>query len=308
MEQVPQLVYIMGRGHSGTTVLDAILGNARDIESVGELISGGDRFEALCSCNLVFRDCKFWRRIRDRFEQETNLSWELGISSVKHLAHIRYFPKVLLVKKKSSMMQEYLRLNINQIGAISFISGKPCVVDSSKEATRALSLLRIYPRIKVIHLIRNPEGIIESNLNRINQGAGFKFLRKKFHNQRLVPLYMALSSINWVAGNLLAEILHKLYSRQILRVRYEDLCQQPRAELIRIANFIGYNLDSVIQEIDQSRPMSIGHNIGGNRLRLEGSFVFDPNISSKRFLPSSYKILVRLITWPLMMVYGYNPF
>jgi len=171
-----------------------------------------------------------------------------------------------------------------------------------------LSLLRIYPGIKVIHLIRNPEGIIESNLHRINQGIGFKFLRKKFHDQRLAPLYLALSSINWVVGNLFAEILHKLYSRQILRVRYEDLCQQPRSELIRIANFIGYNLDSVIQEIEQSRPMLIGHNIGGNRMRLEGSFVFDPNISSERFLPSSYKILVRLISWPLMLIYGYNTF
>jgi len=122
MQQLPQLVYIMGRGHSGTTVLDSILGNAQDIESVGELISGGDRFEALCSCGQVFRDCIFWTRVRDRFEQETNMPWELGISSVKHLSHIRYFLKVLFMKKKSSVMQELLRLNINLIGAISIIS------------------------------------------------------------------------------------------------------------------------------------------------------------------------------------------
>ena len=31
----------MGRGHSGSTVLDALLGNCADVESVGELAAEG---------------------------------------------------------------------------------------------------------------------------------------------------------------------------------------------------------------------------------------------------------------------------
>lgn len=302
-----RLVYIMGRGHSGSTVLDAMLGNAEEIESVGELVSGIDRFEALCSCKVLFRDCEFWNRVREVFEQRANLTWDSGIIPIKRQAHIKHFVKTLLMRKSSAATQELIRLNRELIEAISDASGKSCIVDSSKEVTRALMLLRALSDTRTIHLLRNPEGIIASDLHRINQGTGFKFLRRVYYGRHLSPLFVALSSTNWVVGNLLAEFIHLLFSHQVLRVRYEDLCQQPRQELERIAYFIDCDLESVICAIESSQSMLIGHNIGGNHMRMAGEFVFDPRAGSKRPLPWPYKLLTRFIAWPLMLVYGYRP-
>ena len=51
-------LYIMGRGHSGSTILDILLGNSTRIESVGELLSGLSRADhQMCSCGVMVPDC-----------------------------------------------------------------------------------------------------------------------------------------------------------------------------------------------------------------------------------------------------------
>ena len=52
MTKIPKfkVVYIMGRGHSGSTMLDLMLGNHEKIHSVGELTSGFRRRSEKCSC------------------------------------------------------------------------------------------------------------------------------------------------------------------------------------------------------------------------------------------------------------------
>lgn len=44
----------MGRGHSGSTVLDTILGNSYEIESVGEFVAGCVSYNRSCSCGKEF--------------------------------------------------------------------------------------------------------------------------------------------------------------------------------------------------------------------------------------------------------------
>ena len=59
------IIYIMGYGRSGSTLLDIILGNHSEIESLGEvaflhqdLYQGG-----LCSCLNSYADCPFWSQV-----------------------------------------------------------------------------------------------------------------------------------------------------------------------------------------------------------------------------------------------------
>ena len=61
------VVYIMGRGHSGSTVLDLILGNHDDIIGVGELTSGFGFRESIetCACGESIQQCNFWKGIRE---------------------------------------------------------------------------------------------------------------------------------------------------------------------------------------------------------------------------------------------------
>lgn len=305
LKQPATLVYILGRGHSGSTVLDALLGNAKEIESVGELVSGIDRFKSLCSCHVSFRKCVYWQHVRRYFEEESGLDWTTGVKPIKRQAHVKNFLKYLFMGKNSTAIQKTGELNRILVDSISHAANKQCVVDSSKEVTRALFLLRTFDNVKVVHLIRNPERIAASDLHRIQDGTGFKFLRRVFYNQRLAPLLLALTSINWLIGNLLAELIRLLFPHQVLRIRYEDICRDPEQQLESIARFIGRDLTSVTQAVEKSQPLPIGHNIGGNRMRLAGNFVFDPRAGRKRPLPPHYTLMVRLITLPLLLFYGY---
>jgi hypothetical protein len=55
-------LYVMGRGHSGSTILDILLGGAAAVESVGELVSGLEWYEAgtRCACGAPMRECPYW--------------------------------------------------------------------------------------------------------------------------------------------------------------------------------------------------------------------------------------------------------
>lgn len=301
-----RLVYIMGRGHSGSTVLDAMLGNAEDLESVGELVSGLEREGEVCSCGTPFHECKFWSQVRKGFERRLSLSLREGADLLRRQAHVAKLFETFLARPNSSEVQTLTEVNKTIVEAVLQAAGKKCMVDSSKEHTRAFFLLRFLPNAKIIHLVRNPEGILSSDLFRMRSGNGYKFLRRKFSGQRLAFFFMMLSCMNWVAGNFIAEIIRQLAPERVLRLRYEDLCAFPRSALERIQSFIGYDLSSVIEAVESGQRMSIGHNIGGNMMRKSGSFVFDPKAGKRRPLPKSYKLMARLITWTFLLIYGYK--
>lgn len=300
------LIYIMGRGHSGSTVLDAILGNARDIESIGELVSGIDRFDALCSCGVSFRQCEFWHRVRVDFEETSDFKWEGAAKQLKKQAHVRNFVSTLLRRKTSSNAKNLRRVNEQLVDSIARAANVGCVVDSSKEVTRGLFLMRHVPGAKIIHLIRNPERIVASYLHRIRKGEGFKFLRRVHRCENGTLLLVMLISLSWVVGNLLAEVVRLVDPTRVIRLRYEDLCENPTQQLQRLSCFLGYDLALLGEAIEDNRSMTIGHNIGGNRMRLAGVFVFDPHAGSKRSVSGLHRMVSRIIAWPLMLSYGYG--
>ena len=64
-----KVVYIMGAGHIGSTILDIAISTHHNIESLGEL-SKYHRFgwlpddNRVCACGLSVYDCSFWGKIR----------------------------------------------------------------------------------------------------------------------------------------------------------------------------------------------------------------------------------------------------
>src|SRR5699024_679158 len=155
---------------------------------------------------------------------------------------------------------------------INEVSGKKVAIDSSKEFTRGLFLAMHSPNGKIIHLIRNPLRILASNLVRIKEGK-FKILRYKFSTQNNAFLLVFVSAIGWLIGNMLGELVSLVSKRNVLKVRYEDLCKHPSKELKRIETFLEYDLADAIGGAQESREMQSEHMIAGNRMRKNGSFI-----------------------------------
>ena len=298
-----QHIYIMGRGHSGSTILDALLGNGENSFSIGELVSGMPRTEDVCSCGVSIGECHFWNNVKQYFENSSDISWAEASDEVRKQAHIRSFIKTWagFSRKENKKMKE---LNNEILTSIAEESGKSFLVESSKEFTRALFLAKNEEETRIIHLIRNPLSIFASNIVRIREGH-FKFLRYTFDAQKNVFPFIVLSAVSWLVGNLLGEIVRMSGKADVLKVRYEDLCEDPVSELKRIESFTGEDLSGVIQKVEGREQMSIDHMIAGNRMRIKGEFVFKPEKKSERTLPAFYRFIGTVITWPLMLKYGY---
>ena len=63
-------LYVMGRGHSGSTILDILMGGGAAVESVGEFVSGLRRYrgEERCACGCAMWECLVWCEVRLRFD------------------------------------------------------------------------------------------------------------------------------------------------------------------------------------------------------------------------------------------------
>jgi hypothetical protein len=300
-------LYISGRGHSGSTMLDAMLGNADSIESVGELVSGMGRYEALCSCGETFQDCPFWAGVRQRFEENAGVSWNEAVRASRGHAHIKRFPSTLFSPAHAKWVRRLKGFSEYMAGAISRSGAakKEMVVDSSKEITRGLFLLRFVPGSRVIHLVRHPEKVLQSDYYRLKNGSGFKFLRIRFMPRSWYGPFLFISAVSWLVGNLLCEVVRLFGRDRFLRVRYEDLIASPVEQLERIEKFAGVSLEEVKRRVPEKQPFDVGHNIGGNHMRMAKSFVLDPKKASRKGLPKRYSLMVHALCWPLLWKYGY---
>lgn len=296
-------LYIAGRGHSGSTMLDAMLGNAEGIESVGEFVAGIAQPRDKCSCGQSFEACPYWTEVRTRFEGETGRPWAEAAGAAIEQAHLFKLPRTILSPRSSAWARNVAGLSSAMADAISARS--PYVVDSSKEVTRALFLLKHDSGAKVIHLVRHPASVLESHYRRLRSGKGFKFLRMRFYPKHGFALPLLTASLGWLVGNALLGLGRLVGPGRMMRVRYEDLLRDPIATVARIERFLGEDLAAVKRKLEADEPFEVGHNIGGNQMRMAGSFRFDRANIREPDLPRGYRIMVSAICFPLLAAYGY---
>lgn len=188
-----KLIYILSFGHSGSTLLDLALGTHPSMLSTGELmflpfnlkrslhaeypIGDGSR----CSCHLKYLDCPVWSKVIERVCEETgNLSMRESPEKDFDMSFLRsqdFFARGMLgdrIRKLSLLyLPDWMTRSIKNIrsldnnwrviDALSAVSGKDYVVDSSKDVFRLLHFLRYRPEdIKVVVNIRSPFGVVNS--------------------------------------------------------------------------------------------------------------------------------------------------
>jgi len=99
-----KVIYIVGEGRSGSTLLERILGQHPDIFATGELQYIWNRSfieNQLCSCGKAFYDCEVWEGIRNIFlKRQKNFKPENVIECLHNTSRLRhYFFKKNFFKK-----------------------------------------------------------------------------------------------------------------------------------------------------------------------------------------------------------------
>lgn len=302
-----KVIYIMGASRSGSTILDTVLGNHPQIESVGELNnlprSGWINGE-YCACGKRGNACSFWSNVRQEWVKRIGIDDVEGYLALQNIfERFRHWPRLLKERYKSSLQfQTYTKHTHALFEVICQVSGKSLVVDSSKNRMRAFAL-SIMPGIDLhlIHLVRDGRGVVWSlkKTYRKDQNQG---VQKDF---KASPIWMTTAL--WILANLQSEwVKYQLDVQQSLQVRYEDLITNPKMILNKVEKFIAYDFGEMAEVVSARKAMEVGHTIAGNRLRMAKSVRLQPDIEWMDKMPDEEQQMVWIMAGWLMSRYGYK--
>jgi len=299
------VIYIMGYGRSGSTLLDTILNNHADITSVGALsnfFEWAARNER-CACGSAFRQCEFWSLVyqdfADRMGQELGRYKKVQLAVESQVS----LPRSLCGGLSAAVTSEYARMTQCLFESIAQASGTGIIVDSSKSARetsgRAYALKRYTSLdVRLIHLVRDVRGVVWSAIG----GPG----SPERSQSRSTPLRAANAVAGWILANTACLCTAKRLGRDaVLTVRYEDLVLDPTTELGRIGSFLALDMTGLSDRVRSCAPLNVGHNLGGNRLRFSGAITLKPDFEWQSRLPQRYRYLA-LCAWPFMKKFKYK--
>ncbi len=332
-----KVLKITGLGRSGSTILDVVLGNHPEIESVGEVTrlirTGWISRESLhgipqkrlrrpiCTCgkrlDVLYVDtpeeaCPFWSGVRREWVERTD--GEDGIESYPKLQNDfelkRRWPRLLYEKRRpSALFRSYARLTRAFFESVRAVSDKPLIVESTMVPIRTYALGMV-PGIDlyVIHLVRDARGVIashrksfEKDFEKDLEEAGVMRERKSPPMWKTIirrRLLYPVSIVRWVVQNLASEwVCGQLGPKRTMRLRYEDFVADPKAALGRIGSLIELDLSDVADAAASGKPMQAGHNIGGNKTKKSGTITLRADSKEWR---SALSPTEQRLSWALM--------
>jgi Sulfotransferase family len=153
----PKVVYVMGAGHSGSTILGLTLGNCSDIFFAGEL-ARWLRWEGKPPLPGAER-AQFWSAIRDRVAVTPDL---LG-RNARPLEQSSALFRVDRWRVQRRLRARYRRVTEELYQAIARAAGVEYVVDTSHFPRRARELQALAGiDLYVLFLVRRPQSVIAS--------------------------------------------------------------------------------------------------------------------------------------------------
>lgn len=285
-----RLVYLMGAGRSGTTILATILGNCNGVTNLGELHQLPEHAagEGNCSCGRALNECPYWSQV-DEVDAGALTSAEYRRQASELESHSRvhrYFSN----PRRALAYDEYVSANqsvFDQLGQ------QDILVDSAKFIGRALALASL-PRLdcRFVYVVRDPRGVVSS-------------FEKKVQTSR----HWLSATTYYFLVNVTAEVVSRTLLRgRVLKVRYEDILSDPHRVIERIAEWCGFSAAEVLSKLDEGQSLDVGHIIGGNRIAKRPTVKFDPELAKAGHSGlSGYKRLLSwILTLPLNLINGYR--
>ncbi len=306
-----RVLFLGGLGRSGTTVLERVLGELPPACSVGEVVhlwQRGVLDDETCGCGRPFSQCPFWVAVGDHaFGGWDPLLAQRMLELRTRVDRTRHVPLLALPRlpgRRRAEHAEYVSVFAQLYRSIAEVSGCTVVIDSSKHSSLAFCL-RNAPGIdlRVVHVVRDSRGVAYSwtkEVRRPEAGATDDLMH------RYSP---AGSSALWTGHNLFFALLRRLGTRTRL-LRYEDFVAAPRRTLLELAEFAGLPAtdgQAVVSD-DSSVVLTPSHTVAGNPVRFRhGPMTLRRDDAWRERLPRRRKLLVGLLTFPLLVRYGYVP-
>lgn len=296
-----KVIYIAGTARSGSTIVTRTLGELDDTFAPGELRLIWERSfqrDDSCGCGDAFHDCATWRQVvDDAFGGFDGVDAQVMID---HQPRLRHFPLMLLPGHERLIRKTFSRY-INTLDrlyqSIANVTGCRIIVDSSKSPLYGF-VLGMVPSIDtyVVHLIRDPRGVQYSRVRRRARGVGH------VHKTSVMK-----SALMWNLRNVSQEVLTRASTEPYLRLRYEDLIEQPIQMVEAIKTLIdepGIGMPKVTNGEIVLKP---NHSIAGSETRADSGVVkLRVDAAWRTELASWSRAVITVVTFPFLRRYGYN--
>lgn len=306
-----KVLSIVGPGRSGTTVLAGILGEVDGVVDVGELRwlwRRGLLERRPCGCGAPVADCPLWSEVvaralaghpgtvmesaaRIAAAQDVLVSRRHRLRVIRAAATGADWPPLAPVRAATAQL----------VAAIAEVTGARVVVDSSKRAQDAAVLAGLDDvEHYVLHMVRDPGAVAFS------WAKADKTIRVAGGTRAMGTRGLLSSVTRWTENSLGAAVLRRhVPPERWTFLRYEDFAAQPRAAVARILAFLGE--DGAAPFVDEDTvALGLNHTVAGNpnrfrvglvRIALDGEW--------RRRMPRSRRLAVRVLTWPLLLRFGY---
>jgi len=304
MSSSPKIIYILGSARCGSTVLDTLLGSVKDTVSVGELVnlvSAGWRDHDLCSCGKKGDECPFWAEVRKRWHEITP-----DLKEKKYIRLARSWERLLgwlsLVNYCRPGLPLYQRQTLNLYQAISDITKKSSIIDSSKIPGRGLALLKNSENIdfRFIHLVRDGRGVAWSLSKQ------YKKDTERGIQHDIQPLGIKSVARRWVLANRMSEHVRSAVGpEKSLCVRYEDMVDDPKKFFEKISLITLSDYSDLSDKIERGEGFQARHTIAGNRVRMKETIHLQNDQSWKENLDSHDIKQFEKIAGKTLAKYGY---
>ena len=256
-----KVIYIAGYGHSGSTLLDMILGSNEGCFSAGELtfITRDTIMEEYCSCNQKISKCKVWSEVIKLWEKNRQISyqqyhqlhWRFERNKTTFRTFInRFFP--------SAEFKSYCLATLQLFQAIKKITGRSVIIDSSKTPQRVAVLSEIVD-LQVIHICRDFTGVLNSA-----KGSTIKDIKAGIEADS-PPRRTWKVVLDWLVTNFATEIFCLGVPSQ--KILYRNFVQAPEQV---------FNSFPLLKSVKNKQGFSAPHMLAGNVIRLKKNLKINP--------------------------------
>jgi len=305
-----KVLYLAGKGRSGSTVLASLLGQLPGFFNAAEvnfLWDWGLVENYKCGCGVPLQECPMWRAIlaeADALLAGTDIPPIVSARIDRDQAAVVRWPKTLQLLRARpgphpswQQLDRYTAAVSAVYRAIVRVTGARVVVDSSKKPIEPVALGIVDDvDLYLAHVVRDPRAVV------------YSWQRTRAYSDRDDVEYMpkfsaSFTTVSWLGRNLLVEVIGR--RRPVELVRYDDMARDPAAVLRRLAGFVGEPAGDLEFLTSDAATLAPTHSVGGNPVRMSsGAIKIAPDDEWRSQLAPRKRFVSTAIALPLLHRYG----
>lgn len=299
-----KVLYVLGRGRSGSTIFGNVLGELDGFFCGGEIRFLWDPVvvrSSLCGCGSVVFECPVWSGVLARLS-------DVDVGEVARWQHeiVKEHNTVRLLRHRAGRrwhaLESYAGVMRRLYDALADVTGARVIVDTSKRPSYAAFLATLGEFDPCyVHLVREPHASAYSWRSRKYASA---------QGDREVTRRSALdSTLRWDLLNLGSEaVLRRAGAERSMRIRYEDFVAAPRATVEAARALVNEPSSSSPFVDERTVALGVNHSIAGNPSRFStGTLVLEDRSEWREGQSRLDRWVTTAVAFPFLQRYGYAP-